>query len=834
MRSFSLPAVLLLTAATALRAQPLTTGFTYQGELRSSGTPASGLFDFRFRLYDASTGGAQQGPTLCSDNITLTAGRFTTQLDFGSVFSGAQRFLEIDARQDTGTDCSISAGFTTLGPRQPLTAAPYASFSTAANTAQSAVNASALNSQPASFYTNAANLSAGTIPTARLAGTYSSALTLSSTSNIFAGSGAGLTGLDAANIATGTLADTRLSADIPRLDAVNTFTGSTNSFAGRLGIGTTAPFSVVEIVGDGGGSSFPLDALRVEGLNGAGVSLNGGDSTASNMFSGAMTLVAGSGFSNPSGNGSNGAPVGIAAGQGGGASGSGAFAGVGGNIFLTTGSPGFASSGATPGRVGSIFIRTRTPFAAATPGGVRIEQWNGGFNSSDTARATLEVNGGYQDFPVLSVSGSNGSPINLHAGNSPSTAGGSAGPVTISAGSGVFLSTTGNRNGAPLTLAAGAGTDTFISGNAGNGGDIILRCGVGGAGTPAGIPGGVAIAATDFNPNPQALLHVFGDVRADAQIAWTNPALSAARGVLDWNASTARIQIGGSGTGSANGLDIQGSAQTSLLRVLDSGNIGIGTTAPAARLHIQGPAGLADVILAPTSNNGNSQILLAENPTLTGGFFVRYNGASNLLEFDATINNVETTPRMTIARSTTGGVAIANNLSVGGNVAITGTISKGGGSFKIDHPLDPENKYLYHSFVESPDMMNIYNGNATTDGAGHATITLPDWFEALNKNFRYQLTVIDAADNLPDFVTARVIRKVQNNQFTIRTSLPNVEVSWQVTGIRKDAFAEHNRIPVEQDKSPADRGRYLHPAAFGLPADRSMFANPAPRPAPAE
>src|SRR5262249_46543603 len=69
-----------------------------------------------------------------------------------------------------------------------------------------------------------------------------------------------------------------------------------------------------------------------------------------------------------------------------------------------------------------------------------------------------------------------------------------------------------------------------------------------------------------------------------------------------------------------------------------------------------------------------------------------------------------------------------------GNVQVTGNLSKGGGSFKIDDPLDPANKYLYHSFVESPDMMNIYNGNVTTDSKGDATITLPDYFEALNRD----------------------------------------------------------------------------------------------------
>ena len=77
-----------------------------------------------------------------------------------------------------------------------------------------------------------------------------------------------------------------------------------------------------------------------------------------------------------------------------------------------------------------------------------------------------------------------------------------------------------------------------------------------------------------------------------------------------------------------------------------------------------------------------------------------------------------------------------------GDVSVSGTLTKGGGSFKIDHPLDPANKYLSHSFVESPDMMNIYNGNVTTDANGEATVALPAYFAALNRAFRYQLTVI--------------------------------------------------------------------------------------------
>ena len=151
-----------------------------------------------------------------------------------------------------------------------------------------------------------------------------------------------------------------------------------------------------------------------------------------------------------------------------------------------------------------------------------------------------------------------------------------------------------------------------------------------------------------------------------------------------------------------------------------------------------------------------------------------------------------------------------------GNVQVSGTLSKGAGAFKIDHPLDPENKYLSHSFVESPDMMNIYNGNATTDATGDAVVTLPAYFDVLNKDFRYQLTVIGT------FAQAIVAEEVTANRFAIKTSAPNVKVSWQVTGIRHDAFANRNRIQVEENKADAERGYYLHPDAFGQPEEKSI------------
>ena len=154
-----------------------------------------------------------------------------------------------------------------------------------------------------------------------------------------------------------------------------------------------------------------------------------------------------------------------------------------------------------------------------------------------------------------------------------------------------------------------------------------------------------------------------------------------------------------------------------------------------------------------------------------------------------------------------------------GNVTVAGNLSKSSGSFQIDHPLDPANKYLYHSFVESPDMMNVYNGEITLDGNGQASVTLPDWFESLNRDFRYQLTAVGAPG--PNLYVAE---KVHNNGFKIAGGQPGMEVSWQITGIRHDAWANAHRIPVEVVKPANEQGSFIHPELFGVPQSRSVAA----------
>jgi len=146
-----------------------------------------------------------------------------------------------------------------------------------------------------------------------------------------------------------------------------------------------------------------------------------------------------------------------------------------------------------------------------------------------------------------------------------------------------------------------------------------------------------------------------------------------------------------------------------------------------------------------------------------------------------------------------------------GDVTLTGEFVYGKGGSKIDHPLDPENKYLRHSSVESPEMKNVYDGVVTLDGRGEATVQLPEYFQALNGDFRYQLTAIGAPG--PNLYVAE---KISDNRFRIAGGEPGMEVSWQVTGIRKDAFAEANRIQVETNKPVDEQGKYLHPEAYGL------------------
>ncbi|MCB0257067.1 MAG: hypothetical protein KDI55_25385, partial [Anaerolineae bacterium] len=252
---------------------------------------------------------------------------------------------------------------------------------------------------------------------------------------------------------------------------------------------------------------------------------------------------------------------------------------------------------------------------------------------------------------------------------------------------------------------------------------------------------------------------------------------------------------------STDGWAVHGQSVTGIAVAADSSSTHDGAEALLARLLTATPGASSAAVYAANNGTGASGIGVwgthngtgygVYGQTTNGGYaVVGDNGGSNTSGYAGSFN---------------------------GRVAVIGTLTKGGGSFKIDHPLDPANKYLYHSFVESPDMMNIYNGNVTTDADGFATVTMPDWFEALNQDFRYQLTVIG------QFSQAIVAEEVSGNQFRIQTDKPGVKVSWQVTGIRHDPFAEAYRIPVEEDKTSSEKGHYLYPEVYGKPVQDSVW-----------
>ena len=157
-----------------------------------------------------------------------------------------------------------------------------------------------------------------------------------------------------------------------------------------------------------------------------------------------------------------------------------------------------------------------------------------------------------------------------------------------------------------------------------------------------------------------------------------------------------------------------------------------------------------------------------------------------------------------------GALTLSGNVQFMSTLVITGSITKGSGSFVIDHPLDPSNKLLYHSFVESPDVKNIYDDIAMLDKNGEVTIVLPAYYDVLNKDSRYQFFALDQA--MPDLYLKS---EEKNNQFTIAGGKPNGRISWQITGIRHDPYILLHPIHVEVDKGSGQpvtkKGQYLFP-----------------------
>ncbi|MBN8482160.1 MAG: hypothetical protein J0L88_11285 [Xanthomonadales bacterium] len=274
----------------------------------------------------------------------------------------------------------------------------------------------------------------------------------------------------------------------------------------------------------------------------------------------------------------------------------------------------------------------------------------------------------------------------------------------------------------------------------------------------------------------------------------------------------------GSGTGGGIYSSVGSSGQRSALTAYN-----YGTQRYGLETEIVNPSSPRTAIFARTSGTGNAIGAEVNSNTTATALYARTTSNQNG-SFAASFTGPVRVDCAAASCNTT------QALRITGNTQVVGTLSKSAGSFRIDHPLDPEGKYLSHSFVESPDMKNLYDGVVTLDGNGSAVVTMPDWFEALNREFRYQLTGIGAPSP-----GAYIAEEIRGNRFAIAGGTPYAKISWMVTGTRHDAYAEKFRIPVEEDKPADERGRYLVPEAYGQPADRGIHGPqgvPAILPAP--
>jgi hypothetical protein len=314
--------------------------------------------------------------------------------------------------------------------------------------------------------------------------------------------------------------------------------------------------------------------------------------------------------------------------------------------------------------------------------------------------------------------------------------------------------------------------------------------------------GRLHIANADYSVSP---VHLSSSPNtAGATIRFTNPDAGARTyNLIGSTGSLANMGAGYFGIYDDNALSYR-------FTIGPAGFTGIGVDAALSRLHVQndvlGGQYVGRFINTNTGSN-DGVALLAQTTNTSTNWGIGLEARGNYIGAYAW----GSPGGFTALRATASGAT--NAAYFDGNVQVVGALSKSSGTFKIDHPSDPANKYLVHSFVESPDMMNIYNGNITTDANGEAVVQLPDYFNMLNKDFRYQLTVIGT------FAQAIVFEEIheQVNSFKVKTIEPLVKVSWQVTGVRKDPFANANRVVDVVEKPAQEKGTYLHPELYGMP-----------------
>jgi len=743
--------VILLAFTNALQAQdPMGTAFTYQGYLQKEGAPLHDTADFQFTLWDWwDISGSQVGSLVQVNDVDVETGLFTVVLDFGEdAFAGEARWLQIAVRSPAG-----SGVFTTLDPRQELTPAPYAVY---AETAGSVLPGGSDDGDWTIVGSDMHSAVAGKV-------------------------GIGTTSPDAMLSVIGKV---RGAHDATEADYLEVGHGGSNGYinwagSGNLAIRYDTASTLVTIDPNGKvgiGEEVPTCPLHiVESASGNTVLLEGGvDGVNPNIsFKEQQGATANIRLRE-----SNGDALEIQTGVG-----TAVTIQQDGNVGIGTTSPdelltlaGVVSTGEAP----TLQVKSYNPdwAGAAT---LRLVK-----SSGTSIGADVETEDGDQ-LGLIDVFGYNNINSSAKACRIAFIQDGPAGDyvpgqIRFSTSSGDSQSTT--RMTIDKDGQVGVGNTTQPN-------DLLEVTGCNASGiTLTGEAGAGAPFLTINNPdNGEASVLSARDTRA---------------------------------------FDLEYPAGTYLLTIAQNGQVGIGTTSPDARLDVLGseqragyfrtdyPSHTTEVVRAEYTGTGNYHATAVYGHSIPadgygrGGYFI--GGDEGVLGWaDGTINKDYKGVRgvatggtgITSAKAGVAGEASGPGTNYGvygeasggstnhaghfvGDVHVIGDVYKSICHFKIDHPLDPANKYLIHSSIESPDLKNMYDGVVTLDSKGEAWVQLPAWFEALNHNFRYQLTCVGG------FAPVYIAEKISNNRFKIAGGKSSMEISWQITGIRQDAYAKAN------------------------------------------
>lgn len=813
----------ILAAAGTTHAQ-LTTAFTYQGQLKDSGAPATGVYDMRFRLYDASAGGTLIGVEQCANNVTVTEGQFTVQVDFGAQFAGASRFLEIDVRTNgPGLTCAVLTGFTTLAVRQELTATPNAAFSLTAASAAAATNAANLNGQPASFYQNATNITAGIINDARIPGTvarqasnnsftapqsFMSSVNVSGISS-FTGQtnfNAGTSGASPPFNVDSDFKVTNLNADLldgfdgavfPRLNASNTFTNgntftSTNLFSGNNGFGNASPAAPI----DAASSTHNSTILSNNSVAGGHAVFGFASGSGGSALLGSTTHPSGYGVTATNLTTTGTALRLIANANGRALSAPNGDAYFGGSVGFGVSSPGYQVDADSSSD-------TRTISALNTfPGGTAVM----GITGTSAGAGILGQSANLNGYGVRAENTASGVALYVPTGSVLiNTATTLAGAVTVS-GTSTF---SGNATfNSPLTTLAGPVT-------------------VSGASTFSGT----STFTNQINVNNTAIFS--GDARFIDPVGigtTTQPLVSA--NIMASGANRTAVNAVSNGTDSTAVLVSASGTNSRAIRVssgsveIDAGLLLLGSTAVDGNYLADFNGTSGETLFRIRNNNAasNSSLSVASTTTTdwSTGVLAQTYGISSSKGVWGESNHATASGTYGVYGRNDSSSATSYGVYSSGNTGASGTKS-----FRIDHPDDPANRYLAHYSAESPDVLNMYTGNAMLDADGSVIIQLPAYFAKINTDPRYTLTAIGSPMPMLHIAEEISIESISAEglcTFRIAGGAPNGKVTWRVEAIRNDLWVRTRGAPVEFEKPAEIKGRYQHPELYGQPASSSEDA----------